>query len=50
MKEIQGRELIAGILLIRKTRFWRMHVLLFADGTVLVTEDKSGLQGLVTEV
>ena len=39
-KEIEGRVVDVGIPLMREGRVWRVSVLLFADDTVLMSEDE----------
>uniref|UniRef100_UPI003EBBE11F reverse transcriptase domain-containing protein n=1 Tax=Klebsiella pneumoniae TaxID=573 RepID=UPI003EBBE11F len=49
VKEIQGRAVNVGVSLMRDDRVWKIPVLLFADDTVLLSEDEWELQGLVNE-
>ena len=49
VKEIQGRADNVGVSLMRDDRVWKLPVLLFADDTVLLSEDEWELQGLVNE-
>ena len=49
VREIQGRAVDVGVTLRRDGRVWKLPVLLFADDTVLLSEDEWELQGLVRE-
>ena len=49
MKEIQGRAVDVGVPMTCDGNEWKLPVLLFADDTVLMSDNELELQGLVTE-
>ena len=49
IREVKGRAVDVGVSLVRDGMEWKIPVLLFADDTVLLSEDEWELQGLVNE-
>ncbi|MCP4271470.1 MAG: hypothetical protein GY781_05805, partial [Gammaproteobacteria bacterium] len=48
MKEIQGRAVDVGVPMVKEGSEWKFPVLLFADDSVLLSDDEWELQGLVS--